>query len=160
MELIYGKDVADILTKEIVYKVSALARENKRLPKLAIVRVGEKPGDISYEKSAIKCMEKCGIEHVECTFSEDVDKGVFLSGFKKINVDKNIDGILVLRPLPKDMDEAVAGKIAPDKDVDCISHYNMGKLLAGEKDCFAPCTALAVEKTLKYILDKKGESLR
>ncbi len=71
--------------------------------------------------------------------------------FQKINTDPDIDGILLLRPLPKHIDETViTALISPKKDVDGISPYNMAKIFSGDETGFAPCTAQAVIEILDY----------
>lgn len=161
MELIYGKDVAKIITDSVIGKSEELERQGEREAKLAIIRVGDNAGNISYERGAGKRMEKCGILHEEYDFPDNVSKVEFDKAFNIINADETVDGILLLRPLPSQLDEKnVVTRINPDKDVDCANPLNLGKLLTGAKDGFSPCTCLAVERVLKFILEARGDSLR
>ena len=92
------------------------------IPHLAIVRVGERPDDMSYERGATKKMEKVGFRCTSYTFPADIDNDTFQKEFDKINEDEDIDGILLLRPLPKHLDEkAIENRIASVKDLDGIS---------------------------------------
>ena len=132
-------------------KVEILKKDNKRLPKLVIIRVGEKPDDLSYQKGAVKRMDMIGIEHEEVHFEENVSKEEFYTKFDEINNDESIDGILVLRPLPKHLDEdRLMNTINPKKDIDAISPVSLGKIMTGDKNGFAPCTAAGVIEILKY----------
>ena len=130
-----------------------------RVPHLAIIRVGERPDDMSYERGATKKMEKVGFDCTSYTFPADIDNDTFQKEFDKINEDDNIDGILLLRPLPKHLDEqAVVNRINPNKDLDGISPVNMAKVYAGDETGFAPCTAEAVIEMLDYAgVDLKGK---
>lgn len=151
MEIISGKKVAEHITAGVKDRIESLKNDNKRLPKLVIIRVGEKPDDISYEKGAIKRMEVVGIAHEEVHFDEEISKEEFYEKFDLINNDGEVDGILVLRPLPKHLDEnRLMNTINPEKDIDAISPVSLGKIMAGDKNCFAPCTARGVIEILKF----------
>ena len=125
------------------------------VPTAAIVRVGQRPDDISYERNVMKKIAAFGMEARSFVFPEAISEEEFCKEFKKINGDDAIDGILLLRPLPKTMDErAFERMIDPRKDLDGISPVNM----AGEEDGFAPCTAEAVIEVLKaYDIEITGK---
>lgn len=147
MKILKGADVVSAMNQ--VMKESLTA--SSYLPHLAIIRVGEKPDDISYERGASKRMNTIGIRCDSYVFEESISNDDFTAEFQKINDDPDIDGILLLRPLPKHIDESAIEKmIHPDKDVDGISPYNMAKVFAGDDTGFAPCTAEAVIEMLDY----------
>ncbi|MDR2024231.1 MAG: bifunctional 5,10-methylenetetrahydrofolate dehydrogenase/5,10-methenyltetrahydrofolate cyclohydrolase [Hungatella sp.] len=121
-----------------------------RTPKLAIVRVGERPDDLSYERGALKKMESFGLKGESFAFSQDITDEAFKEEFAKINDDPDIDGILLLRPLPKQIKEKdIEHMIHPKKDLDGISPENIAKVFAGDETGFAPCTAEAVVEVLR-----------
>lgn len=156
METLKGLPVANAINERIT---DAMKSWTGRVPHLAIIRVGEKPDDMSYERGATKKMEKVGFDCTSYTFPADIDNDTFQKEFDKINEDDNIDGILLLRPLPKHLDEqAVVNRINPNKDLDGISPVNMAKVYAGDETGFAPCTAEAVIEMLDYAgVDLKGK---
>ena len=120
------------------------------IPCLAIVRVGERPDDVSYERGAIKKMEKLGLKAVSYVFPETISDEKFKEEFCRINKDDKVDGILLLKPLPRHICEKDIEKmISPEKDLDGISPENIAKVFAGDKSGFAPCTAEAVIEVLK-----------
>lgn len=120
-------------------------------PCLAIVRVGEKQEDLSYERSALKRMSGVGIETKLFVFPADISMDDFSAKFAAINDDSTIDGILLFRPLPAQLNESqIVESIAPEKDVDGISSAALGKLFSGDKHAFAPCTAQAVMEILHF----------
>ena len=121
-----------------------------KVPWLAIVRVGERPDDLSYERGAKKKLESFGLESRSFVFPETIENESFQKEFKAINENPEIDGILLLRPLPRHLDEKAIEKIIdPQKDVDGISPENIAKVFAGDETGFAPCTAEAVIQMLK-----------
>lgn len=120
------------------------------VPKLAIVRVGEKPDDLSYERGAMKKMEAFGLRVQSYVFPEEIGDKEFREAFARINGDPDVTGILLLRPLPKHIcEKAVEQMIDPAKDLDGISPVNVAKVFAGDDSGFAPCTAEAVVEVLK-----------
>lgn len=127
-----------------------LGELNGRVPKLAIVRVGERPDDLSYERGAVKKMAAFGLDSEVYAYPENISDEEFKKVFQKINEDEAVDGILLLRPLPKQICEKDIEKmIDPGKDLDGISPENIAKVFAGDTSGFAPCTAEAVVETLK-----------
>ena len=147
MELLKGIDVANAINEKLIKESADMGG---RVPKLAIIRVGERPDDMSYERGATKKMEKVGFACESFVFPETIENEAFQKEFDTINDNPEIDGILLLRPLPKHLDEeAVVGRISPEKDLDGISPVNLAKVFAGDKTGFAPCTAEAVVEVLK-----------
>ena len=143
-----GKDVAAAIREQIEKDVAAMGND---IPKLAIVRAGEEADDIAYERGALKRMAGLGLEAESFAFPADVGNEEFLAALKKINDDPKVNGILLLAPLPKGLDEAAAtALISPEKDIDGIGTVNKMKLYEGDTSGFAPCTAQAVMEVLEY----------
>ena len=120
------------------------------IPTLAIVRVGEKPDDMSYERGAKKKLESFGLKAESFVFPEDITDQDFKEAFRKICEDEQVTGILLLKPPPKQICEKdIDRMINPKKDLDGISPENIAKVFAGDPTGFAPCTAEAVIEVLK-----------
>jgi methylenetetrahydrofolate dehydrogenase (NADP+)/methenyltetrahydrofolate cyclohydrolase len=102
METLKGLPVANAINEKIIEEMKDW---KGAIPHLAIVRVGERPDDMSYERGATKKMEKVGFRCTSYTFPADIDNDSFQKEFDRINEDEDIDGILLLRPLPKHLDE-------------------------------------------------------
>lgn len=142
-----GADVSAKIKEQVE---GLLTGRTGRTPKLAIVRVGERPDDLSYERGALKRLEGFGLAGQSFPFSQDITDDAFKKEFAKINDDPDIDGILLLRPLPKQIKEKdIIHMIHPEKDLDGISPENIAKVFAGDDTGFAPCTAEAVVEVLK-----------
>lgn len=156
MEILKGLPVANAINEKLIEEQKNLKGE---LPHLAIIRVGEKPDDCSYERGAKKKMEKIGFRCSSFVFDADIDNDTFQKEFDTINNDDDIDGILLLRPLPKHLDEkSIENRINPRKDLDGISPINLAKVFAGDDTGYAPCTAEAVIEMLDYAgIDLKGK---
>lgn len=147
MELLKGAAVIAAMKERMQQQLAQLPR----IPTLAIIRVGERPDDLSYERGAKKRMQEIGIACESYVFPADITNESFFEQFHAINTNPDIDGILVLRPLPKHLDEKlVENTIDPNKDVDGISPANMAKIFAGDDSGFAPCTAEAVMEMIDF----------
>ena len=149
-EIIKGKPVGDALSEVLKGECEALVKDGIQ-PKLAILRVGAKPNDLSYEKGALKKCDTIGIKAEVTELPEGTTQEEYIEALDKLNKDSSVNGILTFRPLPKGIDEEVIKNvIAPEKDVDCFSPMNTAKLMEGDKTGFPPCTPTAVVEILKH----------
>lgn len=157
--IIKGKPVADKITEELIEEVKEL-RNKKIYPKLAIVRVGAREDDLAYERGAVSRCKKIGIEPEVTQLPVDISQEDFIKELRKLNEDNSVHGILIFRPLPKHLDETVIKyEINPEKDIDCFSPVNEGKLYEGDDSGFPPCTPKAVMEILKfYDVEIKGKN--
>ena len=147
MELLKGAPVSAAIREWAAEEIKQLQGS---VPKLAIIRVGEKPDDMSYERSAVKKMEAFGLRVQTFVFPKDISDEEFKEAFQKINKDPAVTGILLLRPLPEQIKEKeIEAMIDPVKDLDGISPVNIAKVFSGDPSGFAPCTAEAVIEILK-----------
>ena len=145
-----GKPVADAISAGLIKEMTEL-KEKGVSPKLTIIRVGAKPGDLAYERGALNRCGKIGILTQVVELPEDITQEDFLKELTKANEDKTTNGILVFRPLPMHISEnIVKNAIDPAKDVDCMNPVNFEKVFEGDTDGFAPCTAEGVVELLKY----------
>lgn len=147
MQVLKGAEVSAKIKEQVQ---SVLAEPGMPVPKLAIVRVGERPDDLSYERGALKKMEAFGLLAQVWAFPEDISDQDFKAAFQAVNEDPEVNGILLLRPLPRQICERdIENMIRPEKDLDGISPVNIAKVFAGDESGFAPCTAEAVVEILK-----------
>ncbi|MDO4536536.1 MAG: bifunctional 5,10-methylenetetrahydrofolate dehydrogenase/5,10-methenyltetrahydrofolate cyclohydrolase [Coriobacteriales bacterium] len=142
-ELLKGLPVAKKLTAEIASRVEAL-RSRGVAPTLAIVRVGEREDDLSYERGALKRCDAAGIDVRKFVLPADCAQDDLMRTIAQVNDDPAIHGCLMFRPLPKTLDEAAAcAALSPAKDVDCITEGSLFGVFAGRELGFPPCTAEA-----------------
>ena len=157
-DLLLGKPVADAMAADITARAKALAASGKQ-PTLAIVRVGERPDDLTYERSAMKRADACGIAVKQFVLPADVSTDDVLAAVAAVNSDDSIHGCLLFRPLPEGIDEqTVCNALDPAKDIDGITRGSLATLLAGTGEGFAPCTAAACVDILDhYGIDPQGK---
>lgn len=146
-----GKPVAEKIKNEILEAVESCKKAGEEPPKLAILRIGEKPDDLAYERRVLKNCAQLGIETEVKTLTQDVRMTDFLAAVSQYNEDPKTHGILIFRPLPPRLSaEAASRAVRPDKDIDCMNPANAEKIFAGDKSGIPPCTPEAVIEMLKY----------
>lgn len=148
--LLKGKDVVAKLNEKLIDQVGNL-KEQGIIPTLAILRVGERPDDLSYERGAIKRCETVGVAVKVVNLPSDIDEKSFFDKLEELNQDKTINGILMFRPLPKHIDEKKArNMLLPEKDVDSCTDLSLAGVFTNTKLGFSPCTAEAAMEILKF----------
>ena len=148
--ILKGAAVTAALNQSLTERTSAL-KEKGILPTLAIVRVGERGDDISYEKGAIKRCEKIGVGVKQFLLPADVPEETLLATIEEINADPAIHGCLLFRPLPGHIDgERIRRALAPQKDVDGITDGSLAGVFSGSGEGYPPCTAQACMEILDH----------
>lgn len=156
-ELLKGAPVAAALTEKMATQTAAL-RARGITPLLAILRVGEREDDLSYERAAMKRCAQAGVDVRNVVFPADVSSNKFFDALDELNNDPLIHGILMFRPLPAHIDgEKARRMLAPEKDVDGCTDGSLAGVFTGSGQGFAPCTAQAAMEILKfYGIDPDG----
>ncbi|MBQ1931541.1 MAG: bifunctional 5,10-methylenetetrahydrofolate dehydrogenase/5,10-methenyltetrahydrofolate cyclohydrolase [Lachnospiraceae bacterium] len=145
-----GAPVAAALNEKTKAQAEAL-REKDVIPTLAIIRIGERPDDIAYETGACKRAAAVGVAVLQLVLSENASEQELEQTIYMVNDDPHIHGVLLLRPLPKTMnEERLVGLLAPEKDVDGITDGSLCGVFTGKKIGYAPCTAQACMEILEY----------
>lgn len=156
--LFKGAEVNADLNARIMKDVEALKAKGV-VPTLAIVRVGERPDDLSYERGATKRADTLGVAVEKFVLPQDVEQEKLLEVIRDINANNKIHGVLLFRPLPKHLDEAlICNTLAPEKDIDGITDLSNAGVFAGKALGFAPCTPSACMEILDhYGIDCTGK---
>ena len=158
-DLLKGADVVSALNQKMTAEIEELKSKGVS-PTLAILRVGEKPDDISYEKGAMKRCETVGVEARSIVLPADATQDALIQTIESLNSDDSVHGVLLLRPLPKHIDEsAVCATLLPQKDIDGITEGSLAGVFTDSKKGFAPCTAQACIEILDYYnIECKGKN--
>lgn len=137
------------MSEDIKARVEAL-KEKGTAPKLAILRLGAREDDLSYERTALRRAEALGVQTQVFELAADASQDEVLAQVEAINADDSIHGCLMFRPLPKHIDEqAVCDALSAAKDIDGISSKSMAGIYS-DASCFAPATAEACMRLLDY----------
>ncbi|SDF49725.1 bifunctional 5,10-methylenetetrahydrofolate dehydrogenase/5,10-methenyltetrahydrofolate cyclohydrolase [Sporomusa acidovorans] len=157
-ERLAGKAVADAMKDELSQKVAAIKAKGIT-PKLGIIRVGARPDDLFYEGGAKKTCESIGMAYQVFEYPADIDQAAFEKAVISVGDNKEINGILMFAPLPKQLDEKKIRSLIPvEKDVDCMTIGSAAKVYTDDPTGFPPCTPTACMDILKfYNIPLKGK---
>ena len=149
-QLLTGAPVAEALCARLREGV-ALLKSREATPTVAIVRVGERPADLSYERGFTKRAQSLGIAVIRTLLPEDVGEGELIQVLEEISGNRRIHGCLLFRPLPPRLNTpAVMGALCPEKDIDSMTSTSMGGLMVQGAADFPPCTAAACMALLRH----------
>lgn len=145
-----GAPVAAALSEALAARCQALCQAGVT-PTLGLVRVGQRPDDISYETGAMKRCDKVGISVRQFLLPENCSREELLETIQEVNADPGIHGCLLFRPLPRREDEEeVCALLAPEKDVDGMTAGSLASVFTGKGPGFPPCTAQACLEILDH----------
>jgi methylenetetrahydrofolate dehydrogenase (NADP+)/methenyltetrahydrofolate cyclohydrolase len=158
MELLDGKKVSQLTKDRLKEKVEILKQEGIT-PKLAVIMVGSDSASQIYVRNKSKACDYIGIKFEEHLLPEETKQEELLNLIEELNNKKEINGILLQSPIPRNLDINEAfRKISPEKDVDGFHPVNVGKLVLGQ-DTFISCTPFGIMKILEeYNIDIEGKN--
>ena len=149
-EILKGNVVATSIKEDMKIRIENLKAKNI-IPTLGIIRLGDNPSDVSYEKSIIKACEKMDMKAEVFEKDTQITTEDLIDLMEDLNNNPKISGILLFRPLPKHIDEEkIRNAINPDKDVDCMHPLNLEKIFEGNLEGFSPCTPKAAMEILLF----------
>ena len=159
-KIIDGKKVSQDIKEEIKSFIEERKTKGFRVPKIVSILVGNDGGSIYYINSQEKVATSLGVNFKKLLLSEDIKEDELISIIKDLNEDKEVDGIILQIPLPKNLNEnKIINTISPSKDIDCLTFVNQGKLYNGEK-VFLPCTPNSVVTLLeRYNIEIEGKNV-
>lgn len=158
-EILKGAPVAAALSERLFLRIQAL-KEKGVEPCLAVVRVGVRDEDLAYERGIEKRCEKLGVCLVRRVLDENASQEELLSVIDSVNKDNSVQGCLMMRPLPKHMDEDLCrNALSCEKDIDGITDSSLAGVFTGSGKGFPPCTAAACIEILDhYGVDLAGKN--
>ena len=159
-DIIDGRKVSLEIKEEIKNFVLNRKNENKSIPKIASILIGNDEGSIYYQNSQEKVSTSLGVEFLKIKLDEKITEENVIKEIYRLNNDSSISGIMILLPLPKGLNEKnIVNAISPKKDIDCLTYESVGKLYLGE-ETFIPCTPESILTLLKsYNVQLEGKEV-
>lgn len=159
MTLIDGKEISDLLKKEIAAEVAVIRESGGKAPHLAAILVGHDGGSETYVAGKVKACEAVGFESTLIRFEDDVTEEQLLACIQSLNQDSEIDGFIVQLPLPSHIsEERVIESIDPRKDVDGFHPVNVGRVVAG-MPAYVSATPFGIMELLRrYRIETSGKN--
>ncbi len=167
MKILEGKSIAQQIHQQTAKMAEEFLRKTGRKPLLAIINYYDDSPSAYYMRLKIKKCSELGID-VNVFKPQNTDKKYFIELVKRLGEDRNVDAIMVERPLPSGFDDTQFwDALNPSKDVDALSSINMGRLFITRSidqimsySFFVPQTAFACIKLLQhYGIDVKGKKV-
>ena len=148
--ILKGAPVVAAMNEANTARCAALAAKGIT-PTLAVVRVGEREDDLSYERGVMTRCGKVDVAVRQFLLAADATQDALLEVIQKINADKSIHGCLLFRPLPRQFDDrTIRAALAPEKDIDGITDGSLAGVFTNTALGYPPCTAQACLEILKY----------
>lgn len=149
-QLLSGKPVAEAVRARVKNAIDSFRKKASRAPALTTVLVGDDPASAIYVRKKGEMCASLGLGHRDFKLSASTKQFEIEKLIRELNSDDAIDGILVQKPLPKQINgQAIFDLIDPSKDVDCFSPHNAG-LLAQGRARLLPCTPAGVMEILRH----------
>ncbi len=144
-----GKVLAAKLKEELAKEVATLKAQNKGVPRIVSIIVGNEAASISYATSQQKAAESLGIHYTMEILLPTVTQAQYINMIHHINADKAVHGLIINKPLPKHIRfESLINEIHVNKDLEGLNLLNLGRLLEDESGIL-PCTPAAAMGLLK-----------
>tara|TARA_B100000941_G_C28486686_1_gene545414 strand:- start:920 stop:1816 length:897 start_codon:yes stop_codon:yes gene_type:complete len=144
-----GKKLSLEIEEKLKNDIITNIKSATRAPGLAVIRIGEDPASGVYVKNKEKACSRVGIKSFIFHLNEKVKYPEVEDLINQLNNNKDIDGILLQLPLPKNFEaQKLISKINPEKDVDGLNEYNIGKLVKNEP-ALRSCTPAGIVNLLK-----------
>ena len=158
MTILDGKKTSEALKQEIAEEVKQLKEQDKKVPHLAAVLVGDDGASLTYVGSKVKACEQVGFESTLVKLPANISEEALLQEIEKLNANPEIDGYIVQLPLPKHINEQeILLAIDPTKDVDGFHPANFGRM-ALDMEAFIPATPFGIMELLKrYEVPTQGK---
>lgn len=152
-----GKMLRDKIFESLKAKLDKMEQK----PTLAVILVGENPASQIYVRNKKKTAEKLGINSLSIEYPSDISEEELLNKIKELNSDEKVTAILVQLPLPAHINKnRIIDAILPQKDVDGLTPYNLGKLFSGEEPYVYPCTPKGILLLLdEYNIKLEGKKI-
>jgi|TARA_B100001093_G_C26801269_1_gene1003512 methylenetetrahydrofolate dehydrogenase (NADP+)/methenyltetrahydrofolate cyclohydrolase len=149
--IIDGKKEAALLREEIKKEIASLKESHNKVPGLSVILIGNFAPSQIYVKNKEKNSREVGINSEIIRYPDSVTEKEVLNKIEELNKNRNVSGILVQLPLPKQINkEKIINAIEPKKDVDGFHPINVGNLSSGY-NAIVPCTPLGCLLLIKKI---------
>lgn len=158
--IIDGRKVSLEVKEEIRSFVNNRKEKGLKVPKVVSILVGNDGGSVFYINNQEKVATSLGVDFEKLLLDENISENHLIHEIEKLNNDNDVNGIILQLPLPKGINEKkVINAISANKDIDCLTYENQGKLYCGEK-VFLPCTPNSVITLLeKYEIELEGKNV-
>ena len=149
-KILDGKALAKVIEADLTVRVNKITEINGGAPSLATILVGSNPASVTYVKMKGNACKRVGLNSIRVEMQEDTTTEQLIKKIEELNTDKNVCGILLQHPVPKQIDEqACFNAISPQKDVDGVNITTFGAMTM-QLPSFFSATPFSIMALLKY----------
>ena len=157
--IIDGRKVSAEIKLEISQKVAERKAQNKKIPHLAIILIGDDGASQTYVDHKVKACKEVGFHYTMMRFADTISEEKLMKHIDHVNKDEDVDGFIVQLPLPSHITvEKITEKIRSDKDVDGFTNHNFGSIIS-KNPLLLPATPYGVMELLRrYDIKTEGKN--
>lgn len=157
--IIDGRKVSAEIKQEILQKVAERKAQNKKIPHLAIILIGDDGASQTYVDHKVKACKEVGFHYTMMRFADTISEEKLMKHIDHVNKDEDVDGFIVQLPLPPHITvEKITEKIRSDKDVDGFTNHNFGSIIS-KNPLLLPATPYGVMELLRrYDIKTEGKN--
>lgn len=157
--IIDGRKVSAEIKLEISQKVAERKAQNKKIPHLAIILIGDDGASQTYVDHKVKACKEVGFHYTMMRFADTISEEKLMKHIDHVNKDEDVDGFIVQLPLPSHITvEKITEKIRSDKDVDGFTNHNFGSIIS-KNPLLLPATPFGVMELLRrYEIQTEGKN--
>jgi methylenetetrahydrofolate dehydrogenase (NADP+)/methenyltetrahydrofolate cyclohydrolase len=157
--IIDGRKVSAEIKLEISQKVAERKAQNKKIPHLAIILIGDDGASQTYVDHKVKACKEVGFHYTMMRFADTISEEKLMKHIDHVNKDEDVDGFIVQLPLPSHITvEKITEKIRSDKDVDGFTNHNFGSIIS-KNPLLLPATPYGVMELLRrYEIQTEGKN--
>ena len=146
-----GKSLSQSIETELAVRVARLREKaGGRAPILATILVGDDPASATYVKMKGNACKRVGMESLKVVLSQQTTTAELLARIDELNANKEVHGILLQHPVPKQIDErSCFERISLAKDVDGVTMLGFGRMAMGEP-AFGSATPAGIMRLLTH----------
>ena len=156
--LIDGRKVSGDIKNEIAAKVALRKQQEKKIPHLAIIVIGDDGASHTYVENKVKACKTVGFHYSMMRFADTISEEKLMKHIDQVNDDEDVDGFIVQLPLPEHISvEKITAMIRSDKDVDGFTNHNFGSIIS-KNPLLMPATPFGVMELLRrYNIETEGK---
>ena len=157
--IIDGRKISAEIKQEISQKVAERKAQNKKIPHLAIILIGDDGASQTYVDHKVKACKEVGFHYTMMRFADTISEEKLMKHIDHVNKDEDVDGFIVQLPLPSHITvEKITEKIRSDKDVDGFTNHNFGSIIS-KNPLLLPATPYGVMELLRrYEIQTEGKN--
>lgn len=148
--ILNGRIISNFIYEECKRKINILKDDYSITPSLSILSFNNDYSSKIYVDNIMKKGLELNVNIYNIKIKDYINQEDLMKILLVLNTDKDIDGILLTRPIPDRFNyKELSKNIYIDKDIDCLNSLSLSKIFNKEQKII-PCTINAIFELLNY----------